>query len=123
LLLAVARRVSAADQSLRAGEWKRSAFSGVELNGKTIGVVGFGKIGQLVAQRLIAFGSRLLAYDPYASAARAAQFGVELVDLDELLERSDAISIHLPRTPETNGLIDTAALAKVKQGAIIVNAA
>lgn len=123
LLLAVARRVPAADQSLRAGEWKRSAFSGVELNDKTIGVVGFGKIGQLVAQRLMAFGGRLLAYDPYASASLAAQVGVELVELDELLRRSDVISIHLPRTPETKGIIDADALAKVKEGAIVVNAA
>lgn len=123
LLLAVARRVPAADQSLRAGEWKRSAFGGVELNGKTVGVVGFGKIGQLVAQRLAAFDTHLLAYDPYVSAARAAQLGVELVSLDELLQRSDAISIHLPKTPETKGLIDAAALAKVKKGVLIVNAA
>lgn len=123
LLLSVARRVPAADQSLRGGEWKRSSYTGIELQGKTIGVVGFGKIGQLVAQRLEAFGTHLLAYDPYASAARAAQLGVELVSLDELLERADAISIHLPKTPETKGLIDAAALSKVKPGVIIVNAA
>ncbi|MFC4000583.1 phosphoglycerate dehydrogenase [Prauserella oleivorans] len=123
LLLAVARRVPAADQSLQAGEWKRSAYTGVELNGKTIGVVGFGKIGQLVSQRLAAFDTKLIAYDPYTSAARAAQLGVELVSLDELLQRADAISIHLPKTPETKGLIDAAALAKTKKGVIIVNAA
>ncbi|GHF64026.1 D-3-phosphoglycerate dehydrogenase [Amycolatopsis bartoniae] len=123
LLLAVARRVPAADQSLRGGEWKRSAFTGVELNGKTVGVVGLGKIGQLVSQRLAAFGTTIIAYDPYVSAARAAQLGIELVSLDELLSRADAISIHLPKTPETKGLIDAEALKKTKQGVIIVNAA
>ncbi|WP_158887477.1 phosphoglycerate dehydrogenase [Amycolatopsis anabasis] len=123
LLLAVARRVPAADQSLRGGEWKRSSFSGVELNGKTVGVVGLGKIGQLFAQRLAAFGTNLIAYDPYVSAGRAAQLGIELVSLDELLARADAISIHLPKTPETKGLINAAALAKTKPGVIIVNAA
>ena len=85
LLLSVARRVPAADQSLRGGEWKRSSFSGVELQGKTVGVVGLGKIGQLFAQRLAAFDTKLIAYDPYVSAARAAQLGIELVTLDELL--------------------------------------
>ncbi|WP_086842301.1 phosphoglycerate dehydrogenase [Amycolatopsis kentuckyensis] len=123
LLLAVARRVPAADQSLRGGEWKRSSFSGVELQGKTIGVVGLGKIGQLFAQRLAAFDTHLIAYDPYVSAARAAQLGIELVTLDELLTRADAISIHLPKTPETKGLIDAEALKKTKPGVIIVNAA
>ena len=123
LLLAVARRVSAADQSLRGGEWKRSSFTGVELHGKTVGVVGFGKIGQLFAQRLAAFGTTIIAFDPYVSAARAAQLGVELVSLDELLTRADAISVHLPRTPETKGLIDAEALKKTKPGVLIVNAA
>ncbi|MBA0124998.1 phosphoglycerate dehydrogenase [Haloechinothrix sp. YIM 98757] len=123
LLLSVVRRVPAADQSLRGGEWKRSSYTGVELNGKTVGVVGLGKIGQLFAQRVAAFGTTLIAYDPYATAARAAQLGVELVSLDELLQRSDIISIHLPKTPETAGLIDADALAKVKQGAIVINAA
>ncbi|WP_236794297.1 phosphoglycerate dehydrogenase [Amycolatopsis sp. GM8] len=123
LLLAVARRVPAADQSLRGGEWKRSSFTGVELNGKTVGVIGLGKIGQLVSQRLAAFGTTIVAYDPYVSAARAAQLGIELLSLDELLSRADAISIHLPKTPETKGLIDAEALKKTKQGVIIVNAA
>jgi D-3-phosphoglycerate dehydrogenase len=123
LLLAVARRVPAADASLRGGEWKRSSFSGVELAGKTVGVVGLGKIGQLFAQRIAAFGTELIAYDPYVSSARAAQLGIGLVSLDELLERSDVISVHLPRTPETKGLLGTEALAKAKPGVLIVNAA
>jgi D-3-phosphoglycerate dehydrogenase len=123
LLLAVARRIPAADASLRSGQWKRSSFGGLELSGKTIGVVGLGKIGQLVAQRLAAFGTELIAYDPYVSPARAAQLGIDLVDLDELLSRADAISIHLPKTPETLGLIGADQLAKTKPGVLIVNAA
>lgn len=121
LLLAVARQIPAADASLRAGQWKRSAFSGVELNGKTAGIVGLGKIGQLLAQRLAAFGMKLIAYDPYVAPARAAQLGIELVGLEELLTRADTISIHLPKTPETKGLIGKDQLAMVKPGVIIVN--
>jgi D-3-phosphoglycerate dehydrogenase len=123
LLLATARQIPAAHATLQAHEWKRGKFSGVEVNGKTVGVVGLGKIGQLFAQRVAAFGTELIAYDPYASAARAAQLGVELVTLDELLARADFISIHLPKTPETKGLIGADQLAKVKPGVIIVNAA
>src|SRR5262249_46355369 len=123
LLLATLRRVPAADASLRAGEWRRSAFTGVELNGKTVGVVGLGKIGQLVAQRLTAFGTKIIAFDPYVAPARAAQLGIELVTLDELLGRADVISIHLPKTPETLGLIGKDQLAKAKPGVVIVNAA
>ncbi|MHA6800909.1 phosphoglycerate dehydrogenase [Bounagaea algeriensis] len=123
LLLSVARNVPAADQSLRGGAWKRSSYTGVELNQKTVGVVGLGKIGQLVAHRLAAFDARIVAYDPYVSKARAAQLGIELVSLDELLSRADALSIHLPKTPETLGLIGAEELKKTKQGVIIVNAA
>ena len=123
LLLAAARRIPAADASLRQGQWKRSSFTGVELNGKTVGIIGLGKIGQLVAQRLAAFGVELIAYDPYVAPARAAQLGIELTDLEDLLRRSDAISIHLPKTPETLGLIGKDQLALTKKGVIIVNAA
>ncbi|MPY84618.1 MAG: phosphoglycerate dehydrogenase [Actinophytocola sp.] len=123
LLLSVLRRVPAANQSLQGGEWKRSSYTGVELNGKTVGVVGLGKIGQLFAHRVAAFGTELIAYDPYVSAARAKQLGIELVSLDELLSRADVISIHLPKTPETKGLIDADALAKTKPGVIVINAA
>ncbi|BBY07817.1 phosphoglycerate dehydrogenase [Mycobacterium noviomagense] len=123
LLLAAARQIPAADASLRGHEWKRSSFSGTEIVGKTVGIVGLGRIGQLVAQRLAAFGTQLVAYDPYVSPARAAQLGIELTSLDELLAQSDFISVHLPKTPETAGLIDKEALAKTKPGVIIVNAA
>ncbi|GAA5139036.1 phosphoglycerate dehydrogenase [Pseudonocardia adelaidensis] len=123
LLLATARHIAAADASLRQGQWKRSSFTGVELSGKTVGVVGLGKIGQLVAQRLAAFGVELIAYDPYVAPARAAQLGIELVSLEDLLRRADAISIHLPKTPETLGLIGKDQLALTKKGVLIVNAA
>src|SRR6059058_1142665 len=123
LLLAVARRVPPATASLKSGEWKRSRFTGVEVTDKTMGVVGLGRIGVLVAQRMSAFGCRLIAYDPYIPAARAAQLGVRLVSLDELLRESDFISIHLPKTPETVGLIGERELALCKPGVIIINAA
>jgi D-3-phosphoglycerate dehydrogenase / 2-oxoglutarate reductase len=123
LLLSAARQIPAADASLREHAWKRSSFSGTEIFGKTVGVVGLGRIGQLVAQRLAAFEAHIVAYDPYVSAARAAQLGIELLTLDELLGRADFISVHLPKTPETAGLIDKDALAKTKPGVIIVNAA
>ncbi len=123
LLLAAARQIPAADATLRERTWKRSSFSGTEIFGKTVGVVGLGRIGQLVAQRVAAFDAHVVAYDPYVSPARAAQLGIELLPLDELLARADFISVHLPKTPETAGLIDKAALAKTKPGVIIVNAA
>jgi D-3-phosphoglycerate dehydrogenase / 2-oxoglutarate reductase len=123
LLLAAARRIPAANDSLRGGEWKRSRYTGVELYEKTAGIVGLGRIGVLVAQRLSAFGMRIMAYDPYVPAVRAAQMGVRLVSLDELLASSDVISVHLPKTPETLGLIGDEALARVKPGVILVNAA
>ena len=123
LLLSAARQIPAADASLREHAWKRSSFSGTEIFGKTVGVVGLGRIGQLVAQRLAAFETHVVAYDPYVSPARAAQLGIELLPLDELLTRADFISVHLPKTPETAGLIDKDALAKTKPGVVIVNAA
>ncbi|MBO0841351.1 MAG: phosphoglycerate dehydrogenase, partial [Sciscionella sp.] len=123
LMLATARRIPAADASLRSGEWKRSAFTGVELDGKTLGIVGLGKIGQLFAHRAAAFGMKLVAYDPYVAPARAAALGIELLDLDALLAVADVITIHLPKTPETKGLIGAEQLAKTKKGVLIVNAA
>ena len=123
LLLSASRQIPAADASLREHTWKRSSFSGTEIFGKTVGVVGLGRIGQLVAQRLAAFEAHIVAYDPYVSPARAAQLGIELLPLDELLARADFISVHLPKTPETAGLIDKDALAKTKPGVVIVNAA
>ena len=123
LLMSAARQIPAADRTLREHTWKRSAFSGVEIYGKTVGIVGLGRIGQLVAQRLAAFDTHVIAYDPYLPAARAAQLGIELVALDELVRRADFISVHLPKTPETAGLVDADLLATAKEGVVIVNAA
>ncbi|HET8594822.1 MAG TPA: phosphoglycerate dehydrogenase [Intrasporangium sp.] len=123
LLLATARNIAPANESLKGGAWKRSKYSGVELLDKTVGVVGLGRIGALVAERLKGFGMKILAYDPYASAAKAGQIGAQLVSLDELLAESDFITIHLPKTPETLGLIGEDALAKVKPSVRIINAA
>ena len=123
LMLSAARQIPAADHTLREHTWQRSKFNGVEIFGKTVGVVGLGRIGQLVAARLAAFETQIIAYDPYVSPARATQLGIELVTLDELLERADLISVHLPKTPETKGLIGADQLARTKKGVVIVNAA
>lgn len=123
LLLASARNVVPASSALRNGEWKRSKYTGVEVADKTVGIVGLGRIGILVAQRLSAFGVRLVAYDPYVQPARAAQLGVRMMSLDDLLAESDFITVHLPKTPETIGLIGEAELHKVKPTVHIVNAA
>jgi D-3-phosphoglycerate dehydrogenase len=123
LLLSAARQIPAADTTLREHTWKRSSFNGTEIYGKTAGVVGLGRIGQLVAQRLAGFGAHVIAYDPYVPPARAAQLGIELLPLDDVLARADFISVHLPKTKETAGLLGKEALAKTKPGVIIVNAA
>jgi D-3-phosphoglycerate dehydrogenase len=123
LLIALARNIPQANAALKRGEWKRSKYTGIELADKVIGIVGLGRIGVLVAQRLAAFDMRVFAYDPYIPAARAAQLGVRLVELEELLRESDFISIHLPKTPETAGLIGEEQLRLVKPTVRIVNAA
>ena len=123
LMLAAARHVAPANAALKNGEWKRSRYTGIELYEKTVGIVGLGRIGVLVAQRLSAFGMKVIAYDPYVQAGRAAQMGVRLVSLDELLAESDFMSVHLPKTPETVGLIGEDQLAKVKPPLVLVNAA
>ena len=123
LLLASARFISPAHAALRNGKWARSKYTGAELFEKTLGIVGFGRIGQLVAARMQAFGMDVVAYDPYLQPARAAQLNVRLVELDELLKISDFITIHLPKTKETANLIGTEALQKVKPTVRIINAA
>ncbi|QIG45773.1 phosphoglycerate dehydrogenase [Nocardioides anomalus] len=123
LMLAAARHVSPAHAALRQGEWQRSRFTGTELFDKTVGIVGLGRIGVLVAHRLAAFGMRVIAYDPYVQAGRAAQLGVRLVDLATLLAESDFMSVHLPKTPETIGLIGDAELHAVRPHLVLVNAA
>jgi D-3-phosphoglycerate dehydrogenase len=123
LLLASARHLSPAHAALRGGKWARSKYTGAELFEKKLGIIGFGRIGQLVAQRMQAFGMTILAYDPYLQPARAAQLGVDLVSLDQLLVDSDFITIHLPKTKETANLINADALTKVKPTVRIINAA
>jgi D-3-phosphoglycerate dehydrogenase len=123
LLLSVARNVPQAAASLKAGQWNRSAFSGVELQDKVLGVLGLGRIGVLVAERLASFGMRVIAFDPYVPPARAAQLGVHLVGLDDLLAEADFITVHLPKNAETIGLIGERELHLAKPGMRLVNAA
>ncbi|MEX1005626.1 MAG: phosphoglycerate dehydrogenase [Acidimicrobiia bacterium] len=121
LLLAQARNIPRAHSTLISGVWDRKSFDGIELHGKVIGIVGLGKIGTLVAQRCLAFGMRVLAYDPFVGSDRARQLGVELTELEDLLPQVDFISIHLPKTKETENLIGGENLLKVKPGVRIVN--
>lgn len=124
LLLAQARNVPQAHVALKHGSWEREKWQGVELHGKTLGIVGLGRVGTLVAQRASAFGMRLVAYDPYVAPARAAQMGVDLVDtVGEVCSRADFITIHLPKTSETTGIIGSTELEIVKPGVRIVNTA
>ncbi len=122
-ILGLARNIAQADQSMKAGQWKRSQYSGVELYEKTVGIIGLGRIGGLVAERLKAFGTELLAYDPFVTSARAASLGVELVELDTLLERADFVTIHMPRTPETLGMLNATSFARMKNSACVINVA
>lgn len=122
-ILSLARRIPAAHASLAAGAWKRSSFTGTELFEKTIGIIGLGRIGALIAARLQAFDMRVVAYDPYVTSARAQQLGVELLALDELLAQSDFITIHMPKTPETTGMIGADQFRAMKPTAFIVNVA
>ncbi len=123
LMLAAARHLSPAHAALTRGEWKRSRYTGVELFEKTVGIVGLGRIGVLVAHRLAAFGMSVIAYDPYVQAGRAAQMGVRMVSLEELMAESDFLSVHLPKTPETIGLIGADEFALARPGLVLVNAA
>lgn len=123
LLLAVARNLAVADSSLRAGQWRRSSLTGVEIYSKTVGIIGFGTIGRLVARRLQAFDARVIANDPYIDPGIAAQAGVELVSKEELMTTADVVTLHVPKTPETTGMIDARLIALAKPGQILVNAA
>src|SRR5437660_3063516 len=124
LLLCVARKIPQADASLRSKKWSRKDFQGVELYNKTLGVIGMGRIGSELSRRAIAFGMRVIAYDPYLSAARARSLQVELTEeLDDLLSNADFISLHTPLTDETRHLLDAARISKTKRGARIINCA
>ncbi len=124
LLLAQARNIPQADTDLKHGSWNRSRWEGVELHGKTLGIVGLGRVGVLVAQRALAFGMRLLAYDPFVSADRARQLGVALIPaLEDLVRDADFLTIHLPKTKDTLGLIDAELLRNAKPTLRVINAA
>ncbi|MFN8053168.1 MAG: phosphoglycerate dehydrogenase [Acidimicrobiales bacterium] len=123
LLLAQARNVPQAHAALKAGRWERSKWNGVELSDKTLGIIGLGRIGKLVAQRSLAFGMKLVAYDPFVSEDAARRMSVELLTLDELITRADFVTLHLAKTPETIGLIGKDLLAKAKPNLRVVNVA
>ena len=123
LILAMVRRVAEADSSVRRGEWARSRFKGAELRGRVLGLVGAGRIGGEVAKRCRAFGMRIIAYDPYLTDERAEELRVERVTLDEVVEGADILSLHVPLTDETRGMIDASALSRMKKGSFLVNVA
>jgi D-3-phosphoglycerate dehydrogenase / 2-oxoglutarate reductase len=123
LLVSLARHIPQATASMKGGKWDKKSFVGMELYRRTLGVIGLGNIGRIVAQRARGLGMRVVAYDPYLSAEAAGKLDVELLDLDALFARADALTVHVPRTPDTAGLLGRAAFAKVKRGVLLVNAA
>src|SRR5690242_6485628 len=123
LMLALARQIPQADQSTQAGKWEKNRFMGVEITGKTLGVIGCGNIGSIVAERGIGLKMKVIAYDPFLSAERALDLGVEKVELDELLRRADFITLHTPLTDKTKNIIGASALKKTKKGVRIINCA
>ncbi len=123
LMFALARQLPAADASTQAGKWEKNRFMGVELTGKTLGIIGCGNIGSIVASRGLGLKMRVIAFDPFLSAERAAEIGVEKVELDELLKRSDFITLHTPMTAQTKNILSAEAIAKTKKGVRIINCA
>ncbi|MCL4448233.1 MAG: phosphoglycerate dehydrogenase [Actinobacteria bacterium] len=123
LMLALARNIPQAHSSLLQGEWERSKWEGVELFEKTLGIVGLGKVGTLVGKRAMSFGMKIVAYDPYITAAKSSKLGIELMDLGDLMALSDFVTIHLPKTPETINIINADLLAASKRGIRIINTA
>jgi D-3-phosphoglycerate dehydrogenase len=123
LLLALARRVPSGQASLKAGRWERKKFVGVELRGKTLGVVGLGRIGRVVASRALGFEMKVLAFDPFVAPEQLREQGVELATLEEVCARADFITVHTPLTPETRGIIGVREFARMKQGVRVINCA
>jgi D-3-phosphoglycerate dehydrogenase len=123
LILAIVRHVAEADRSVRGGEWERSRFRGVELEGRTLGLIGAGRVGGEVVTRARSFGMEVIVYDPYLTDSRARELGFRLTDLEELLKSSDVVSIHVPLTSETEALLGAEELAAMKRGAYLVNVA
>lgn len=123
MMLSLARHIPQANQSTHEGKWEKSKFMGIELTGKHLGIIGAGNIGSIVAQKALGYGLHVLAYDPFLTEERADQLGVTKLDLDELLTRSDIISLHVPKTPDTANIIDATALNKMKKGSLLINCA
>lgn len=123
LMLAVSRYTVPAHNSLAAGEWNRSQFTGVELYGKVLGIVGFGRVGRLVAERAKAFGMTVLAHDPFVKAEDAAKLGVSLVDLDRVFSQADYLTLHTAVTPQTSKMINCPSIKRMKKGVIMINVA
>ncbi len=124
LMMSIARKIPAADASMKAGKWDRKSFEGVELYSKTLAILGMGRIGTEVARRAMAFGMRVLAYDPYLSASRARSLQVELIEkLDEIVAQADFITLHMPLTAETRDMLDTARLGRARKGVRVINCA
>ncbi len=123
LMLALSRNISQANRSVKEGKWERKKFMGSELYGKTLGIIGLGRIGTEVAKRAIAFGMKIISYDPYLSTEKANQIGVKLVELEELLKESDYISVHTPLTKDTKYILGEKAFNKIKKGARIISCA
>jgi len=123
MMLSLARHIPQANESTHAGKWEKSRFMGVELTGKTLGLIGAGNIGSIVAQKALGYGLHVKAYDPFLTEERADKIGVNKVDLDGLLSGSDIISLHVPKTPETSNIIDATALNKMKKGSFLINCA
>src|SRR5271168_4240280 len=123
MMFALARQIPAADRSTQAGKWEKSRFLGVELSGKTLGIIGCGNIGAIVADRAHGLKMRVIGYDPFLSEERAVDLGIERVNLDELLARADFVTLHTPMTEATRGMLDAKALAKLKPGARLINCA
>jgi D-3-phosphoglycerate dehydrogenase len=123
MMFAVARQLPAADASTQAGKWEKNRFMGVEISGKTLGVIGCGNIGSIVADRAVGLKMKVVAFDPYLTEERAIELGVEKVELDELFRRADFITLHTPLTEKTKNIVDAAAIAKMKDGVRIINCA
>ncbi len=123
LMLALLRRIPSADASVRRGEWDRARYVGAELQDRTLGIIGLGKIGREVAKRAAAFEMRVIAHDPFLAAEQAAEHATALVELDELLASSDVVTVHVTLTPETRGLIGPDQIAAMRPGAVLVNVA
>ncbi|MGY9054836.1 MAG: hydroxyacid dehydrogenase, partial [Alphaproteobacteria bacterium] len=123
MMFALARQIPAADRSTQAGKWEKSKFMGVELFGKTLGVIGCGNIGTIVAERALGLRMKVAAFDPFLSSERAADLGVEKVELEELLAKADFITLHTPMTDQTRGILNAESLAKCKKGVRIINCA